>query len=172
MLLRMSPPLRTRRKAAYLPFDLQRPAVHDEEPHVALRRGGEVLLRDHEPVAADGVDHLVEVGDVVGSNEEHAGAARALQRLQDDVAALLLAKSLISSRSRVMSVRGRTSSGNSWKYILLAGLGQAVWIVDDDDAAPHGQAAELGGGRGRPRPVEEVVGGHVAQHQDVEIVDA
>lgn len=57
------------------------PSVHDKQPHVALLGCGKVFLRDDEPVAADRVDHLIEVGDVALADQEDAGTARALQRL-------------------------------------------------------------------------------------------
>ena len=54
----------------------QRLAVHQEQPHVALGRGRQVLLGDDVAVAADRVDHLVQVGHVVRPDEEDALARR------------------------------------------------------------------------------------------------
>mgnify|MGYP000193395403 CR=1 FL=1 len=56
----------------------QRTAVHHEQPHVAVRGGGQVLLGDDEAVAADRVDHLVDVGDVLGAHQPQKDLERLL----------------------------------------------------------------------------------------------
>jgi hypothetical protein len=62
MLLRMSSFAATRRSAAYLPPIFKRPAVHQEQADVALLGRRDIGLGDDVAVAADRLDHLVEVG--------------------------------------------------------------------------------------------------------------
>ena len=78
---------------------------------------------------------------------------------------------LIRSRSRVMRVRGRTSSGKSWKYILFFGLGQAVRVVQHDHAVAHRHPPEVDRGGLGPLPLALLVGGDVAEEEHVEVVD-
>ena len=96
-----------------LAFHLQRPAVHHEQPHVAFFRGRQIFLADHESVTADGVDHLVEVRNVALVGRERRWHRRSLAAASARQRPSSLANALISSRSRVIRVRGRTSSGNS-----------------------------------------------------------
>ena len=95
--------------------DLQRPAVHQEEADVALLRRRHIGLGDDVAVALDRLDHLVEVATLLGVDLEHARAARSLQRLQDDVAAMRLGERLHVARMLVIRVSARTSSGKDWK---------------------------------------------------------
>jgi hypothetical protein len=55
---------------------------------------GDIGLGDDIAVAADRLDHLVEVGAVLRVELEHSGTARALKRFEDDVALVLLGEGL------------------------------------------------------------------------------
>src|SRR5690606_35216161 len=74
--------------------DPQRSPIHDKEAGISLRGGREVLLCDDKAVTTYGVDHLVQVRVVVRADQEHAGTARPLQWLENDIAALRLSKRL------------------------------------------------------------------------------
>src|SRR5262249_42265637 len=63
----------------------QRGTVHDKEPHIPFGRFGQVLLGNDIAIAAHGLDHLIEVSQVVLANQKYALAAGTLQRLNDDV---------------------------------------------------------------------------------------
>ena len=81
-----------------------------------------------------------------------------------------LAKALISSRSRVISVRGRTSSGNNWKYILVDALARPFGSLTTITpcASRHGQIRRR---RSQPKDASGSHPRNVAEHQHVEIVD-
>ncbi len=158
-------------KGGVLTTMAQRKAVHHEEPHVPVLRLRQILLCDHVAVAADGVDHLVQVGEVVGPDQEHALAARSLQRLEDDVASLLCGEFL-----DLAEIAGNQSAGphllrEVLEVHLVGRFGQSVGVVEHDDAVPHGDAAEDDPRRLCPGAYPGVGGRIIAEHQYVEAVD-
>ncbi len=150
----------------------KRLAVHDEQSHIALFSGRQVLLGDHKAVPRHGIDHLVEIRHIVGTNQEDAGASRALERFEYD-RALLFGEGLdLGMLSRVISVRGRTSSGNSWRYILDEALASPLGSLSTMTprriaTRPNSVATVVAHGRR-----DGVVRRHIAQHQDIKVVDA
>ena len=77
-------------------------------------------------------------------DQKHAGAAGALQRLEH-AAAFLFGK-----RLDLVTVAGDQRAwahffGKQLEVHLGRRLGQAVRVVDDDHAVPHGDASEFGG---------------------------
>ena len=81
-----------------------------------------------------------------------------------------LAKCLISSRSRVISVRRPNLFRKQLEVHLARCLGQAVRIAQHDHAVPHGHPREFGRGRRGPRTWQIIVRGNVAQHQHVKFI--
>ena len=144
MLLRASPVLLTRRNAAYLPSCIERPAVHHEQPHVAFAGGGQVLLGDAVAVADHGVDHLVEIGPLVFADEEHVLAAGALQRLDDDLAVLLVDE-LLDLVDIAADARFRPDLfGEVLEVGFVERVGQVLGIVEHDHAAAARRAGRRG----------------------------
>ena len=153
-----------------LAVDHQRLAVHHEHPHVALGRLGEVLLRHDVAVARDRLDDLLEVRRLLAVDQEHARAARALERLEDRLAAEVLDELL----DHVLVARDERARADDLGEVLEVGLrqrvGEAGRVVDHEHAAGGDQLAEGDAGVVAPRVGLRVVGGVVAQHHHVELV--
>ena len=71
----------------------------------------------------------------------------------------------------MISVAGRTSSGKSWKYILLTAWARPFGIVQHDHAAAQGGPAEHDARHLGPAAAADVLGRVVAEHQHVQVVD-
>ena len=144
MLERLSAVLFTRRNAAWwLPAMRGSPFITKSRtsPSIGI---GEHLLGDHVTVATDRLDHLVEVGRLVTGHEEHAGAARALQRLEHR-----LAPHGVDEAGDVADVaRDERLRSHRLRELLEVGLvhrvGEAVRVVDDERAAGRPRAARRG----------------------------
>ncbi len=153
------------------PFVHQRAAVHHEEAHVALRRFGQVLLDDGVAIARDRLDHLIDVRPVLGSHQEHAGAAGALKRLDHRMALLGLDELLDLVRVPADARARANGFGEVLEVGLVDGIGEVDRVVDHQHAARRCQLTEEDPTRLRPRAFGGVLGGVVSQHHHVEVVD-
>ena len=170
-MLRASPVLLTRRKAAYLPSCFERPAVHHEQPHVALGGGRQVFLGDAVAVAEHGVDHLVEIGPLVFADQEHVLSAGALQRLDDHLVVLLADESLdlvdVAADARLRA----DLFGKLLEVRFVDRAGQVFRVVEDHHAAVGDELAEENAGRLGPGALDRIGRRIVAEHDDVELVE-
>ena len=172
MLLRASPRFVDAAEGGVLAVVHQRPAVHHEQPHVAFRRGRQVFLGDAVAVAHHGVDHLVEVGPLLGADEEHVLAAGALQRLDHDLVVLLVDESLdlvdIAADARLRP----HLFGEVLEVGFVERVGQVLRVVEHHHAAAGHELAEQDAGRLGPGALGRVGRRIVAQQQHVELVEA
>ena len=150
----------------------ERLAVHHEEPHVALVGVGQDLLCDDVAVATDRLDHLVEVGRLVARHEEHAAAPGALQRLEHGLPAHGVDELGDLGGLPGDEGAGPDRFGEVLEVRLVDGVGEVARVVHDERAPAHRELAEEDAGRHRPRALDGVVGGVVAHHEHVEVVDA
>ena len=104
----------TRRKAAWWPPTASgSPFIRNRRTSPSLGLGQD-LLGDDVAVAAERLDHLVEVGRLVVGHEEHAGAPEPCSGFSTAPPSSST-KAASSLGSREISVRGRTVSGKCWK---------------------------------------------------------
>ena len=128
----------------------ERLAVHHEQPHVAVVGVGQRLLGDDVAVAADRLDHLVEVGRLVARHEEHAAAAGALQRLEHRLAAHGVDElGDLGGLARDEGARAHRL-GEVLEVGLVDGVGEAVGVVDDEGAPASPRAGRRGCRRSPP----------------------
>lgn len=149
---------------------LERVAIHHEEPGVARRCGGQVLLRHHIAVAGNRLDDLVQVGRLLVVDQEDTAAARALQRLEHRTATQVV--------DEAVDLLGVTADQRLRAYplreVLEVGLadrgGQRLGVVDHQHAGGGRQLAEGHPGGAGPGTLR-VRGGVRAQHQHVEVAE-
>ena len=157
-------------KGGIFAFDLQRSSIHHKQPHVAIFRGLQILLANDKPIAADGVDHLIQIRDIAFFHEKHAGTAGALHRFED-TPALFFGKRLdLVAIARDQRARA-DFFGEELEIHLGVRFGEAVRIVHHNHTVPHRHATELRSGRCRPGPFEIIVGWHVTEHQHIQFID-
>ena len=127
-------------------------------------------MGDNIAVAADRLDHLIDVRFGRGVDLEHARSARTLQGFQNDVAAMRLRERLDVGFMPADQRRGARLDREALEIELVDRLRQAVGIVEDDYAAlgrlPPEQYADFG----RPRHRLRIERGIAAQHQHIDFV--
>ncbi len=137
-------------KRSVLAFVTQRLAVHHEQPRVALLGRLQILLDDDVAVARERIDHLVEVLACRRIDQEHARSAGALQGLDDRASALFLHE-LLDLIAVTRDERARPDFfGEELEVHLVHGLGQAVRVVEHDNAVAHGETTEIDAGTASP----------------------
>ena len=156
---------------ADVPVPLHRFAVEHEDAHVAVVRARQILLRHDVAVARDRVDDLVEVRGLLVGHEEDAATARALERLEHgsttDVGDELRDRVPVAGDERPRP----HGLGEVLEVRLVQRVRETERIVRDEHAACRRELAEQHARGDRPRPIDDVLGGIVAHHEDVEVVD-
>ena len=136
-----------------------------------MAAAGKILLGDAISVAEHGIEHLVEVGPLVFTDQEHILAARALQRLDDDFIVLLADEPL----ELVDVAADACLWPDLFRKLLEVGFvdraGEIFGIVEDHHAAIGDELTEEDAGRLGPGALDRVGRRIVAEQQDVELIE-